>query len=327
MARRKITRVFSREKVHAHTVITDERIVLVRANQQTGREGRWRCFDPKVGFHQKERPSDSTDVRERWRTSAAPGPWREPGARGALSPPRGRRAVKPLAPASLYETPLCDSLATEAAAGRRFRARRDGSAGILEVELLEDRYAGYVKLDELEFADDDDDPRDPATGTADSPPPRRSPSPPRTAPTRSPSSSARSPPPARAIGTNTSGEDAWARGSTAAASCKPRTRPRSPPPPRPRPPRRRASRETPTSSANTASTYPTPRTRSRATSSSSATMDPTRRPRRRTTTNPAVLRLRAPRRPLFPDAARGATTSRCSSPRRSARARGRTPPR
>ena len=75
-----------------------------------------------------------------------------------------------LAPASLYETPLCDSLATEAAAGRRFRARRDGSAGILEVELLEDRYAGYVKLDELEFADDDDDPRDPATGTADSPP-------------------------------------------------------------------------------------------------------------------------------------------------------------
>jgi hypothetical protein len=35
--------------------------------------------------------------------------------------------------------------------------------------LLEDHYAGYVKLDELDFADDDD-PRDPATGTADSPP-------------------------------------------------------------------------------------------------------------------------------------------------------------
>ena len=67
--------------------------------------------------------------------------------------PRWRTLLRPL---SLYETPARESLATEAAAGRRVRVARDPDASedhparAVEVELLEDFYRGWVLLSHLD---------------------------------------------------------------------------------------------------------------------------------------------------------------------------------
>lgn len=73
--------------------------------------------------------------------------------------PRWRTLLRPL---SLYETPARESLATEAAAGRRVRVAHDPDAPddhparAVEVELLEDFYRGWVLLSHLEESVDAD---------------------------------------------------------------------------------------------------------------------------------------------------------------------------
>ena len=79
--------------------------------------------------------------------------------------PRWRTLLRPL---SLYETPARESLATEAAAGRRVRVARDPDASedhparAVEVELLEDFYRGWVLLSHLDESVDAADAADAA---------------------------------------------------------------------------------------------------------------------------------------------------------------------